>query len=174
MFPFLKRKSDEELEYAAQMGLRYPLDTSQLPRLYNLRLAKASECKCERCDDLLDNLRNRSKLLEAAHNAETPSRSLWTHVQREGTPPAQFDEELDRKMKLSPKELTQHDEFLDTLVEVENNWQRSQDNNCTSDDTFWMCHYNDIKGQIAELRRFEDTSLEELRNSALKSAAEKH
>ncbi len=141
-----------------------------------MRVAKASDCECDRCGDLLDNLHNKTKLLETAHNAETPSLSFWTHVQKEGAPPAHFEAELDKKMKLSPKELTQHDEFLDTLVEVEHNWQRSQRNNCTSDDTdnFWMRHYTDIKGQIAELRRFEDSSLEELRNSTLKSAAEKH
>ncbi len=172
MFKFKEetQESLEDLDYAAQLGLRYPLDASQLPRLYNLRLAKANECECERCGDLLDNLHKKTKMLETAHNAETPGLTFWTHVQKEGTPPAHFEAELDKKIRLTPRELTCHDEFIDTLVEVEHNWQRSQRNtNCTSDDTdaFWMRHYKDLKGNIAELRQSESESIEELRKVAI-------
>ncbi len=172
MFPFTDntKESEEDFEYAAQLGLRYPLDASQLPRLFNLRLAKAKECECERCEDLLDNLHQKSKLLETAHSAESPALTFWTHVQKEGNHPAHFEAELDKKIRLTPKELTCHDEFIDTLVEVEHNWQRSQRNtDCTSDDTddFWMRHYKDLKGNVAELRQSESESIEELRKAAL-------
>lgn len=172
MFKFKEESQEtlEDLDYAAELGLRYPLDASQLPRLYNLRLAKAQDCECDRCGDLLDNLHKKTKLLETAHNAETPALAFWTHLQREGTPPAHFEAELEKKLKLSTKELTRHDEFIDTLVEVEHNWQRSQHNNtCTSDDTddFWMRHYKDLKVSITQLRQFESESIEELREAAL-------
>jgi hypothetical protein len=172
MFKFKEEapESLEDLDYAAQLGLRYPLDASQLPRLFNLRLAKAKECECDRCGDLLDNLHKKTKLLETAHSAETPGLKFWTHIQKEGAPPAHFEAELDKKLKLSQRELACHDEFIDTLVEVEHNWQRSQCNSaCTSDDTdqFWLRHYKDLKGIIAELRRSESESLEELRKMAM-------
>jgi hypothetical protein len=174
MFPFKAPtiESEEDFQYAAELGLRYPLDASQLPRLFNLRLAKAKECECERCGDLLDNFHKKTKLLETAHSAETPGLTFWTHVQKEGAPPAHFEAELDKKIRLTPKELTCHDEFIDTLVEVEHNWQRSQGNStCTSDDTdaFWMRHYNDLKGNIAAQRSLEGESIQELREEAMKS-----
>lgn len=179
MFKFKEESQEiiDELDYAAQLGLRYPLDASQLPRLYNLRLAKAKECECDRCGDLLDNLHKKTKLLETAHNAETPALTFWTHVQKEGAAPAHFEAELEKKLRLSPKELTRQDEFIDTLVEVEHNWQRSQHNNtCTSDDTddFWLRHYKDLKGSIAQLRQFESESIEELREAALEKLESKH
>lgn len=179
MFPFKTetKESERDFEYAAELGLRYPLDASQLPRLYNLRLAKAKECECERCDDLLDNLHKKTKLLETAHSAESPGLTFWTHVQKEGSPPAHFETELDKKIRLSPKELTCHDEFIDTLVEVEHNWQRSQRNtSCTSDDTdaFWMRHYKELKNHIAELRQYEGECIEELRKTALEMLEDSH
>ncbi len=171
MFPQPKHlgKSEEELEHAAQLGLRYPLDADQLPRLYNLRLARANDCKCERCGDLLENLHTKTKLLEIAHSAESPGLAFWTQVPPEGTP-AHFETALGKKMKLTPKELTRHDEFLDTLVEVEHNWQRSQSSACLSDDTdnFWLNHYAEMARHIEELRRFDEESLEKMRSAALK------
>lgn len=170
MFPFSnsEKKPEDELEYAAQLGLRFPLDAEQLPRLYNMRLAKAADCNCERCGDLLDNLHKKTKLLEIAHDAESPGLAFWRQLPKNGEP-GHFESDLAKKLKLTPKELTRHDDFLDTLVEVEHNWQRSQNSACVSDDTdnFWLKHYAELADHLKELPQ-DGQSIQEIRSATLK------
>ncbi len=156
---------------SALNGLRYPLDASQLPRLLNLRMTKAQECGCTRCDNLLDNLHSKTRILEEAHDAEGSGIAFWIQISKEGGTVKHFECEIEKKLKLTPGEMTRHDEFIDSLVEVEHDWQRSQRATCTAEDTdhFWMQHYQDIKKSIAERTDLGDESLEELREIVMAS-----
>ncbi len=166
MFHFFKNSDEETNESIPE--LRFSSITSQLPRLLRMRMDKARECACERCGDLLDNLHVKTKLLEQHHKAELPALSFWTRFHKDGGSP-HFEMQLDNKLKLTPSELTRHDEFIDTLLEVEHNWQRSQRNTCSNDDTdrFWMNHYLELKNMIAEQRERDEESLEDLRSAVM-------
>ena len=162
---------DEETQEEGERTVREEkrvLDAGQLPRLVNLRIDKARECACQRCGDLLDNLKTKTNLLEHNHKAEAPGLTFWNSSHKEGSP-AHFETKLEKKISLTPKELTHHDEFIDSLLEVEHAWQRSQRNTCTNQDNddFWMKHYQELKTVIAEQRKFATDSLDELRNEIL-------
>lgn len=146
------------------------LDSSQLPRLVNLRIDSAKQCDCDRCGDLLDKLQNKTKILEHNHKAEGPALTYWTLVHKDGNP-LHFENQLDQKMKLTPKELTRHDEFIDSLVEVEHAWQRSQRSACVNEDNddYWMKHYVELKKNVAEQRKYDCESLDELRSEVLQN-----
>lgn len=166
MFNLFKNTDEETDEVMPEF--RLSSITSQLPRLVRMRIDNAKECACERCGDLLDNLHMKTKLLEQHHQAELPALSFWTHSHKDGGSP-HFEMQLDNKLKLTPSELTRHDEFIDTLLEVEHNWQRSQRNTCSNDDTdrFWMNHYLQLKNMIAEQRERDEESLDDLRSAVL-------
>jgi hypothetical protein len=161
-FPRQSNASDISIEDAAALGLRFPLDASQLPRLLNLRIEKASQCGCQRCGDLLEKLHTKTKLLETAHKAESPGLTFWL-LNNKDSHSTHFD--MQKKVQLSAEDLASHDELIDVLVSAEHDWQQSQRNNCTSTnidtDTFWKMHYQDVKNHITELRLFE---IEKLKN----------
>lgn len=170
MFPFTDETMESQRNLGAleELGIQCPLDASQLPRLLNLRVAKARDCACIRCDDLLEKLHHKTRLLEVAHQAEAPGVAFWMQIAKDGNI-KHFECEIDKKLKLTPSELTRHDEFLDTLVEVEHDWQRSQRATCTGDDSdrFWLQHYQDIKDSIAAQRDYMQESLDELREAVV-------
>lgn len=171
-FPGQPKATDIDLEDAATLGLRLPMDASQLPRLLNLRIEKASQCGCQRCGDLLDNLHNKTRLMEKAHKVEAPALTFWLHIDSD-VHAAHLESE--KKVQMTAQELTSHDEFIDVLVSAEKDWQQSQRNNCTSSnshdtDLFWTMHYADVKKHVAELRNFESENLQKLRDAVLVKA----
>lgn len=172
MFGFTTKKEEEKgtpVDNNTTYGEeKHVLDAGQLPRLVNLRIDNAKECACQRCGDLLDNLKTKTKLLEHYHEAEGSGLSFWKSSHKDGNPP-HFESQLDKKINLTPKELTRHDDFIDSLVEVEHAWQRSQRNTCTNQDNddFWMKHYQELKRVIAEQRQYATESLDELRDEVL-------
>lgn len=148
---------------------RFASIAGRLSKLLQMRQERALECDCGHCADLLELLRNKTNMLERYHQGEQPGLVFWTQSKNEGGHPSHFESQLDKKLRLTPAELTHHDEFIDSLVEVEHNWQRSQRNTCVSDDTdnFWMNHYAQLKDLISKQREQEESeeSLEVLRNS---------
>jgi hypothetical protein len=166
-FLFASQETEGNLEVVTEAGKRM-LDGSQLPRLVNLRASKAKECECERCGDLLDSLKTKTSLLENNHRGEFPALTFWTSTHKVGEP-AHFESQLEKKMKLSPQELLHHDEFIDSLVEVEHQWQRAQRSACVSEDNddFWLKHYLELKRIVKQQREFDEDSLDDLRNAAL-------
>lgn len=165
----------ENFEKETQVGIpesRYSSPLSQLPRLIRMRVEKAKECACERCGNLLDNLHKKTKMLDRHHEAEIPALFYWTHFHKDGHT-SHFEQDLERKMRLTPAELTRHDEFIDSLIEVEHNWQRSQRNTCQNEDNdrFWMNHYMKLKELINEQNKDDsESSFEELREAVLKTS----
>ena len=167
MFHFF-HKDKEDDSSGDQSESRVFSFSSQLPRLLQQRIASAEECACKRCGDLLDNLHKKTKLLENHHMREMPALIYWTQSHKDASSP-HFECQLDNKMKLSPADLTHPDEFIDSLIEVEHSWQRSQSNACFSEDNdrFWMSHYLKLKEAVEAQRNLENESLAELRESAL-------
>ncbi len=72
--------------------------------------------------------------------------------------------------------MTHHDDFIDSLLEVEHAWQRSQRNTCTNQDNddFWMKHYQELKKCVAEERKYATESLDELRDEIMKKEEAEH
>jgi len=176
MFGFSTKNKESEAESNATTGdEKKVLDAGQLPRLVNLRIDNAKECPCQRCGDLLDNLKTKSKLLEHYHEAEGSGLSFWKSSHKDGNPP-HFESQLDKKISLTTKDLIHHDDFIDSLVEVEHAWQRSQRNTCTNQDNddFWMKHYQELKKSVAEQRKYATESLEELRDEVMKREESEH
>ncbi|HIA51490.1 MAG TPA: hypothetical protein EYN91_05305 [Candidatus Melainabacteria bacterium] len=166
-FLFASQETEGNLEVVTEAGKRM-LDGSQLPRLVNLRAANAKECECERCGDLLDNLKKRTSMIEHSHQAELPALTFWKSVHKDGEP-AHFESQLEKKMKLSPQELLHHDQFIDSLVEVEHQWQRAQRSACVNEDNddFWLKHYLELKRIIKHQRELDEDSLDDYRNASL-------
>lgn len=127
------------------------LDGSELARLINMRVEHAQECSCERCEDLISKIHAEEPLANRQHRSESRGLKFWTLLPESAYAPHPYGSDLVRQ---TSDNLDQHTLLVDTLIEAEQAWKRSENAECASSDTddFWSKHYKSVRAICDKLQ----------------------
>ncbi len=133
-----------------------PLNGKMLPRLINMRLERARNCNCVRCDDLLSAFHKNRARLTREHNSEQWALRFWTdslqHQQLSDPYAVSVREHAHAALEIALLE-----EIVDSLLSAEKKWQSAQSDNCLDDDTDqnWIRHFLITQEEIKKAQELQ-------------------